>query len=412
MRFVRRILDSLEPHFEKGGKWGKLYPLYEGIDSFLFSPGDRTSGLTHVRDALDTKRMMSTVIVALLPCVAMAFWNTGYQANAALAADTALQASAEASWRGAVLLGLGLSFDPASFLANVVHGGLYFLPVYLVCNMVGGAWELLFCCLRRHELNEGMLVTGMLLPLTLPPSIPLWQVALGTSFGVVIGKEVFGGSGRNFLNPALTARAFLYFNNATSMVGDRVWVAVDGHTAATPLGELAAAAPVAAKDTVAGWSWWDNFLGITPGSMGETSALACLFGALVLVGTGIGSWRIMVSLFASATAWTLVVNLVGSSSNALFALPVHWHWVVGGFAFGTVFMATDPVSASMTRTGQWFYGALIGLMTILVRVINPAYPEGIMLAILFGNVFAPLIDYFVLQANIKRRLAREGDDGA
>jgi len=342
----------------------------------------------------------------------MAFWNTGYQANAALAADTALQASAEGSWRGAVLLGLGLSFDPASFLANVVHGGLYFLPVYLVCNMVGGAWELLFCCLRRHELNEGMLVTGMLLPLTLPPSIPLWQVALGTSFGVVIGKEVFGGSGRNFLNPALTARAFLYFNNATSMVGDRVWVAVDGHTAATPLGELAAAAPVAAKDTVAGWSWWDNFLGITPGSMGETSALACLFGALVLVGTGIGSWRIMVSLFASATAWTLVVNLVGSSSNALFALPVHWHWVVGGFAFGTVFMATDPVSASMTRTGQWFYGALIGLMTILVRVINPAYPEGIMLAILFGNVFAPLIDYFVLQANIKRRLAREGDDGA
>jgi Na+-transporting NADH:ubiquinone oxidoreductase subunit B len=329
-----------------------------------------------------------------------------------LEADGVLAEAAGAGWRGAVLLGLGLEFNSSSLLANIMHGGLYFLPVYLVCNVVGAGWEVIFCCLRRHELNEGMLVTGMLLPLTLPPSIPLWQVALGTSFGVVIGKEVFGGSGRNFLNPALTARAFLYFNNATSMVGDRVWVAVDGHTAATPLGELAAAEPSAAGATIDGWSWWDNFLGLTSGSMGETSTLACLFGAMVLIGTGIGSWRIMLSLLASATAWTLVLDLVGSSTNPLFALPVHWHWVLGGFAFGTVFMATDPVSASMTRTGQWYYGALIGFMTILVRVINPAYPEGIMLAILFGNVFAPLIDYFVLQANIRRRQRRGADDGA
>ena len=410
MRAVRRILDSLHPHFDKGGKWERLYPLYEGIDSFLFSPGSVTGGKTHLRDSLDTKRMMSTVIVALLPCVAMALWNTGFQANSVLSGDAVLAEAAAQQWRGAVLLALGLSFDPNSFLANVVHGGLYFLPVYVVCNLVGGGWELVFCIVRRHELNEGMLVSGMLLPLTLPPSIPLWQVALGTSFGVVIGKEVFGGSGRNFLNPALTARAFLYFNNATSMVGDRVWVAVDGHSAATPLGELAAVDASAAVAQVGGWDWWDSFLGVTTGSMGETSALACLFGAVVLIGTGIGSWRIMLSLFVSASAWTLLLNQVGSESNPLFALPVHWHWVVGGFAFGTVFMATDPVSAAMTRTGQWYYGALIGFMTILVRVINPAYPEGIMLAILFGNIFAPLIDYFVLQSNIRRRQKRGGDD--
>ncbi len=412
MQFARRILDKLHPHFDKGGRFERLYPLYEGVDSFLFAPGTRASGRTHLRDSLDTKRMMSTVIVALLPCVAMALWNTGYQANSVLEADGVLAEAAGAGWRGAVLLGLGLEFNSSSLLANIMHGGLYFLPVYLVCNVVGAGWEVIFCCLRRHELNEGMLVTGMLLPLTLPPSIPLWQVALGTSFGVVIGKEVFGGSGRNFLNPALTARAFLYFNNATSMVGDRVWVAVDGHTAATPLGELAAAEPSAAGATIDGWSWWDNFLGLTSGSMGETSTLACLLGAVVLIGTGIGSWRIMLALLASATAWTLVLDLVGSSTNPLFALPLHWHWVLGGFAFGTVFMATDPVSASMTRTGQWYYGALIGFMTILVRVINPAYPEGIMLAILFGNVFAPLIDYFVLQANIRRRQRRGADDGA
>ena len=410
MRAVRRILDSLHPHFEKGGKWERLYPLYEGVDSFLFSPGSVTGGKTHLRDSLDTKRMMSTVIVALLPCVAMALWNTGFQANSVLSGDALLAEAAAHQWRGAVLLGLGLSFDPNSFLANVVHGGLYFLPVYVVCNLVGGGWELVFCIVRRHELNEGMLVSGMLLPLTLPPSIPLWQVALGTSFGVVIGKEVFGGSGRNFLNPALTARAFLYFNNATSMVGDRVWVAVDGHSAATPLGELAAVDVSAAVAQVGGWDWWDSFLGVTAGSMGETSALACLFGAVVLIGTGIGSWRIMLSLCVSASAGTLLLNQIGSESNPLFALPVHWHWVVGGFAFGPVFMATDPVSAAMTRTGQWYYGALIGFMTILVRVINPAYPEGIMLAILFGNIFAPLIDYFVLQSNIRRRQKRGGDD--
>ncbi len=412
MKAVRRILDSLHPHFDKGGKWERLYPLYEGIDSFLFAPGEVTGGKTHLRDSLDTKRMMSTVIVALLPCVAMALWNTGFQANSVLSGDATLAEAASLQWRGAVLLGVGLSFDPNSFLANLVHGALYFLPVYLVCNLVGGGWELVFCCVRRHDLNEGMLVSGMLLPLTLPPSIPLWQVALGTSFGVVIGKEVFGGSGRNFLNPALTARAFLYFNNATSMVGDRVWVAVDGHTAATPLGELAAVDASVAVSQVGGWDWWDSFLGVTSGSMGETSTLACLFGAVVLIGTGIGSWRIMLSLFVSASAWTFVLNQVGRESNPLFALPVHWHWVVGGFAFGTVFMATDPVSASMTRTGQWYYGALIGFMTILVRVINPAYPEGIMLAILFGNIFAPLIDYFVLQSNIRRRQKRGGDDGA
>ncbi|MBQ16473.1 MAG: NADH:ubiquinone reductase (Na(+)-transporting) subunit B [Planctomycetaceae bacterium] len=409
MGLLRRIFDRIHPHFDSGGRFERLYPLYEGGESFFYSAGTVAEGDTHLRDALDTKRLMITVVVAAIPCLVMALWNTGYQANLVLAVDKGLADAAAEGWRGALLLQLGLEFNPESLVANVIHGGLYFLPVYIVCNVVGGAWEVLFCCIRKHELNEGMLVTGLLLPLTLPPTIPLWQVALGTSFGIVIGKEVFGGSGRNFLNPALTARAFLYFNNATSMVGDRVWTAVDGHTAATPLGTLATVDASEGLQAISS-SWWDNFLGVTAGSMGETSTLACLIGAFILVGTGIGSWRIMVSLTASASLWTLALNAIGSETNALFALPVHWHLVLGGFAFGTIFMATDPVSASMTRTGQWFYGALIGLVTILVRVVNPAYPEGIMLAILFGNVFAPLIDHFVVQANVRRRLRRRPHD--
>ena len=408
MKPLRRFLDRLHPLFEKGGKLERLYPLYEAIDTFLYTPGDVTARASHIRDGMDLKRMMITVVVALIPCIFMAMYNTGYQANTAMAN---MNLETVHNWRGVVIEGLGLGYNPESWLENLVHGALYFIPIFLVCNLVGGLWELLFGCVRGHALNEGFLVTGMLFPLTLPPTIPLWQVALGISFGVVIGKEVFGGTGKNFLNPALTARAFLYFAYPNQIVGDAVWTAVDGFSGATPLGVLVA---VNMKDAMSASgmmsaidvSWAQAFLGQIQGSMGETSTLACLFGALILIGTGVGSWRIMAGVLTGGAALSTFLWALGNDSNAMFAMPPWWHLVVGGFAFGLVFMATDPVSAAMTDVGKWYYGILIGVMTILIRVINPAYPEGIMLAILFGNVFAPLIDYFVVQANIKRRTAR------
>jgi len=402
MKSLRRFLDNLHPLFDKRGKLEKLYPLYEAADSFLYTPGTVTRGPAHVRDGLDLKRTMIIVVVALIPCIGMAIWNTGYQANSAI---QTMGTSSVAGWRGAVIGLLGVGYDPASLAANLIHGALYFVPVFLVCNMVGGFWELLFATLRKHEINEGFLVTGMLFPLVLPPTIPLWQVALGISFGVVLGKEVFGGTGRNFLNPALTARAFLYFAYPAQITGDSVWTAVDGFSGATPLGALAVADVERGMQAI-DVTWSQAFLGTIQGSMGETSAVACLLGALVLVGTGIGSWRIMVSMLLGALGLASLLYSIGSPTNALFQMPPHWHLVTGGFAFGLVFMATDPVSATMTTAGKWFYGALIGALTILIRVINPAFPEGVMLAILFGNVLAPLIDYFVIQTNIKRRLAR------
>lgn len=399
------MLDRLEPLFHKGGKLEKLFPLYEAADTFIYTPSDVTKTTAHVRDAVDLKRMMSMVIVALLPCIYMAMWNTGFQANRAM---EALGVDAAPGWRGAVLAMLGCGYDPGSWIANFMHGALYFLPVYIVCMTAGGLWEALFASIRGHEINEGFLVTGMLFPLTLPPTIPLWQVAIGISFGVVIGKEIFGGTGRNFLNPALTARAFLYFAYSNQIIGDEVWTAVDGFSGPTALGAAANAAPGQAMEAIAaaGITFKDAFLGTIQGSMGETSALACLIGAVILIACGVGSWRIMVGCVAGAYAFSALLFSIGSSSNAVFGVPPLWHLVVGGFAFGVVFMATDPVSAAMTDTGKWCYGILIGVMTILIRVINPAYPEGIMLAILFGNVVAPLFDYFVVQANVNRRLAR------
>ncbi len=407
MKPLRRVLDRLQPMFARGGKLEKLHPLFEATDTFFYTPGEVTSRASHVRDAMDLKRMMTTVVAALVPCILMAMWNTGYQSNLAM---QDLGVTSAGGWRGALIEGLGLGYGPGDILACLVHGALYFIPVYLVTNIVGGFWEVLFASVRKHEVNEGFFVTGFLLPLTLPPTIPLWQVALGVSFGVVFGKEVFGGTGKNFLNPALTARAFLYFAYPGNISGDAVWTAVnvDGFSGATALGSLAAADVQTGMNAVtATVSWGQAFLGTIPGSMGETSTLACLFGAAVLIATGIGSWRIMAGVVAGAGVLSLFLwGIVGSDSNPVFAMPPWWHLVVGGFAFGTVFMATDPVSASMTETGKWIYGALIGVMTILIRVFNPGYAEGIMLAILFGNVFAPLIDYFVVQANIKRRLAR------
>ena len=400
---LRKLLDSVEPLFEPDkGKLGRFYPLYEALDTFLYTPKDTTKNAAHVRDALDLKRMMVMVVVALTPCIFMAMWNTGRNANLAI---TGMEGVTQLeNWQSSLLESMGFGFEP-TFLNNIVHGAMYFLPVYIVCMTVGGLWEVLFSIVRKHEVNEGFLVTGMLFPLTLPPTIPLWQVAIGISFGVVIGKEVFGGTGKNFLNPALTARALLYFAYPAQITGNTVWTAAQGFSGATALGELATA-PVEQGMGIVTTSWMSSFLGTIQGSMGETSALACLIGAAILIATRIGSWQIMAGVVAGAVGLSTIFWGIGSEANPMFAMPPWWHLVVGGFAFGTVFMATDPVSAAMTGTGKWLYGILIGVMTILIRVINPAYPEGIMLAILFGNTMAPLIDYYVIQANVKRRSAR------
>ncbi|MAF90552.1 MAG: NADH:ubiquinone reductase (Na(+)-transporting) subunit B [Bdellovibrionaceae bacterium] len=398
MQFLRDFLDAQHKHFVGDGKLKKLYPLYEAADTFLYTPGENTKGSVHIRDGIDLKRTMITVAMALGPCIMMALYNTGFQAQTALAG---MGVAEVAGWRGSLFHALGFGVDAGNILSCFLLGALYFLPVFLVTNLVGGFWEAIFASVRGHEINEGFLVTGILFPLILPPTIPLWQVAVGISFGVVIGKEIFGGTGKNFLNPALTARAFLFFAYPAEISGDAVWIAADGFTGATLLGQ-------AALEGVGSfnYTWMQAFLGLIPGSMGETSALACLFGAGYLILTGIGSWRIMLSMTLSTVFFAFVMNMVGSDTNPMFAVTPAWHLVLGGFAFGTVFMATDPVSASMTQLGQYFYGALIGLMVILVRVVNPAFPEGVMLAILFGNVFAPLIDYFVMNANIARRKLR------
>jgi Na+-transporting NADH:ubiquinone oxidoreductase subunit B len=401
---LRRLLDRAGAPFHKGGKLERFYPLYEAADTFLYTPGTVTTGASHVRDAVDLKRVMSIVVLSLAGTIAMALYNTGLQAHLAIEAGS----QPLANWQTAVMQWLNLPFASASALANTVHGALYFVPVMLVTYAVGGAWEGLFAQVRRHEINEGFLVTGMLIPLTLPPAIPLWQVALGTSFGVVIGKEIFGGTGMNILNPALTARAFLFFAYPAEISGD-VWVAAastaatpDGYTGATHL----AAANLAGPAAFAGLSWWDAFAGFIPGSMGETSALACLAGAVLLVVTGVGSWRIMLAVTIGSIATVLALNTIGSTTNPYFHVPFWWHLVLGGWAFGTVYMATDPVTASQTNAGRWIFGLLVGILAILIRVVNPAYPEGVMLAILFMNVFAPTIDYFVVRANVRRRRAR------
>lgn len=462
MKFLRDQLDKVEPLFNKGGKLEKLYPLYEAKDTFLFVPGETATGGTHVRDSLDLKRMMITVVLALGPCILMALYNTGYQANLAIA-QSATEANVDADslqlggWRPWLmdLAGIKYRFDSVEELGSfyspgfvnlflcILHGALYFIPVYAVCMAAGGTSELLFSIVRGHEINEGFLVTGMLFPLTLPPNIPLWQVAVGIIFGVVVGKEIFGGTGRNFLNPALTARAFLYFAYAPDISGGNVWTAVnskvlqdgaykfDGYSGATALNAFAdgqkvgpnGALEMSAKfsDTLNGGetvvsmtnqlTWFDAFVGNCHGSMGETSVLACLLGAGLLIFMGIGSWRIMTGCVGGAVGLSLIFYLLDVESMPMLSVAPWWHLVIGGFAFGTVFMATDPVSASMTEHGKWIYGILIGATTIMVRAINPAFPEGIMLAILFGNTLAPLIDFYVVQANVKRREKRVAGDG-
>ena len=398
MKFLRDILDKQEPLFHKGGKLELFYPLYEMLDTFAFTPGQAAQGNTHVRDGIDLKRTMITVAMALFPVILFTLYNTGYQANSALA-SAGLEAT---GWRADLLRMLGLGFDPMNVIHNFAHGFAWFFPVFLITQIAGGFWEVVFATVRKHEVNEGFLVSGLLFPLILPATIPLWQVAIGISFGVVVGKEIFGGTGRNIFNPALTARAFLFFAYPAQISGDAVWTAVDGFTGATPLAQAAAGGPNAI--TV---SWADAFWGYIPGSMGETSTFACLLGAAYLIATGIGSWRIMLSMVLGMIGMTFLLNTIGSDTNPMFALSASWHFVLGGFAFACVFMATDPVSATMTDTGRWIYGFLIGVLGVLIRVINPAYPEGWMLAVLFMNGCAPLIDYFVVEKNIKRRMARD-----
>jgi Na+-transporting NADH:ubiquinone oxidoreductase subunit B len=403
MKLLRSFFEAQEKHFRKGGPLEKAYPLFEGLETFVFTPSKVTKGAAHVRDALDLKRMMITVVVALIPCVFMAMYNTGYQAHLAISKG----AAPLATWQSGAMQSLGYAFDPSDMLACVIHGALYYLPVLFVTFFVGGNCEVVFAIIRKHEINEGFLVTGMLFPLILPPTIPLWQVALGIAFGVVVGKEIFGGTGMNILNPALTSRAFLFFAYPGQISGDRVWTSAvtspDGVSGATWLAEAAVRGPEALTQGV---TWWDAFIGLVPGSMGETSTLACLIGAAVLILSGIGSWRIMVSVVAGSFAMVSLLTAVGSTTNPLFNVPFEWHIVLGGWAFGTVFMATDPVSASHTNPGKYVYGFLIGVLAILIRVVNPAYPEGMMLAILFMNLFASFIDHFFVQANIKRRRAR------
>ncbi|TFG80791.1 MAG: NADH:ubiquinone reductase (Na(+)-transporting) subunit B [Chrysiogenales bacterium] len=392
---LRKWLDRLDPHFAKNGKLKRWFPLYEAIDAFLYNTNSVTKGSPHVRDALDLKRMMTTVVIALGPAVLFGLYNIGYQVNRVLAAAAE---GVSLPWQMKLAAQLGIT--PATIWGAVLVGAIYFIPVYIVCMAVGGAWEVLFAVVRKHEVNEGFLVTGLLFPLILPPTIPLWQVAIGVSFGVVIGKEVFGGVGMNILNPALTARVFLFFAYPLQISGDAVWIGLDGVSSATPLARAAEAFPQL------GTSWWDAFWGFIPGSMGETSTFACLLGALVLIVTGIGCWRIMIAILTGMTGLSLLLNLVGSTSNPMFAMPPWWHLVLGGFAFGAVFMATDPVSAAISNTGKWLYGLLIGAMVVMIRVLNPAFPEGMMLAILFGNVFAPIIDKLVVMRHIKQRRSR------
>ena len=393
MKFLENILHKMEPNFSKGGKFEKWNPLFETMATFAFTPKLVTQKGSHIRDGVDLKRTMMTVIIAMIPCLLFGIYNTGHYAE--VAKDSALAAS---YWAGC-----GTKF---------MSGLLVVLPVLVVSYGVGLTVEFIFGMLRGHALHEGFLVSGMLIPLVMPADVPLWMVGVATVFAVVIGKEVFGGTGMNVVNVALTARAFLFFAYPTSMSGDKVWLSgqeVDGVSGSTALGDLASFMsdkPVFENlDAYYGkYSLMDSFMGMIPGSIGETSTLACLIGAAILIFTGVGSLRIIASFFAGGFVMGMILNAVGG--NAYLDLPAHFHLVIGGFAFGAVFMATDPVTAAQTATGKLIYGFLGGLVAIMIRVLNPAYPEGVMLSILFMNIMAPIIDHYVIQSNIKKRLKR------
>ncbi|MCH1929194.1 NADH:ubiquinone reductase (Na(+)-transporting) subunit B [Shewanella sp. A25] len=396
---LKDFFERIEPDFEKGGKYEKFYALFEAAYTIFYTPGKVNKGKTHVRDNIDLKRMMITVWACAFPAMFVGMYNVGLQAQLALVAGFATPDVWQVSLFG--LFGTELSAS-SGWPTLMWYGACFFLPIYAVTFAIGGIWEVLFAAVRGHEVNEGFFVTSILFALTLPATIPLWMVALGITFGVVVAKEVFGGTGRNFLNPALAGRAFLFFAYPLNMSGDTSWVVADGYSGATALSQAAAGT----LDYAFNQNWWDAFFGFIPGSVGEVSTLAILIGGLVIIYTRIASWRIVGGVMVGMVAISTLLNVIGSDTNPMFAMPWYWHLVLGGFAFGMMFMATDPVSASFTNQAKWAYGILIGAMAVFIRVINPAFPEGMMLAILFANLFAPLFDHFVVQANIKRRIAR------
>jgi len=395
---LRNFFNTLEPHFQKDGKYKKFYPIFEMVETIFFTSNTVTKAAPHARSFVDMKRIMTYVVISTIPCVLWALYNTGFQTNAAL---SSLNPDDFNGWRIFLLQAIGIGLDPNSIWANVAHGSLYFVPIYLTTLIAGGVCEVVFATVRGHEVNEGFLVTSMLFALTLPASTPLWQVALGISFGVVVGKEVFGGTGKNFLNPALTGRAFLYFAYPAYMSGDSIWTPVDGFSGATSLGISASEGFESLSNY--GITWLDAFLGNIQGSLGETSTLAVAIGLCFLLLTKIGNYRMIVGCLIGMITFSSLLNLIGSDTNPMFSMPWYWHLVIGSYAFGLVFMVTEPVSGSHTNLGRYIYGALIGFMVVMIRVLNPAFPEGMMLAILFGNIFAPLIDHFVVMANIKKR---------
>jgi len=414
MLFLKRLLQSQKRRFEKGAKLERLYPLYEALDTFLFSTGDTTQGPTHVRDGADMKRVMGMVVVALIPCMFMAMYNTGLQTHLAVLGG----ADPLPGWRTDLFEWLGFGFKTMGFWGRCIYGAMWFIPVYIVTLAAGGLAEVVFALVRKHEINEGFLVTSALFPLILPATIPLWQVALGILFGVVIGKEIFGGVGMNIWNPALMGRAFLYFGYPAQISGNDIWIAAqtgpDVYSGATWM--------VTAKEhgiegilngveglTNTTLTWWDAFIGTIPGSMGETSTLFCLLGAIFLIVTKIASWRIMLGMLIGSGVVMGGLNLMATpDGNPALLVPFYWYWILGSFAFATVFMATDPVTAPYTNKGRFIYGLLIGAFGMVINMFNPAYPGTWMLAILFMNTWSPLIDYFIVKANIKRRMTLNG----
>lgn len=411
MKFLLEQHKKTSKLFEPGGPLSWLYPIWEAHDTFVFTPGEVTETAPHVRDGLDLKRMMITVVMALAPIMVFATWNTGYQVS------LAIQGGAEPldNWRTALFTTLGFDFTDMGVLACFLYGALYYIPIYIVTLAAGGAIEVLFAIVRRHEINEGFLVTSALFPLILPATTPLWQVALGIIFGVLVGKEVFGGVGMNIWNPALTARAFLYFAYPGQITGDSIWVAAhtgpDTYSGATWLQVAKEQGMSGLTQGVEGLTngpltWWQSFIGLEAGSIGETSALLCLIGAAILIVTKVGSWRTMLGGVVGCAGTVMIFNAIPHSPDSIFDVPFWWHMTIGGFAFAIVFMATDPVSSPFTELGKFIYGVLIAMLGITIREVNPAFPGSWMLAILFMNMFAPLIDHFIVQANIKRRLAR------
>ena len=397
---LKNYLESIEPHFEKGGKHEKWYALYEAAATIFYTPGFVNKGKTHVRDGVELKRIMIMVWMATFPAMFWGMYNIGLQANEVVIGGMAMGDA----WQQQLFTMLGGELGASAGAGTLMlYGAMFFLPIYATAFIVGAFWEVLFALVRGHEINEGFFVTSILFALILPATIPLWQVAIGISFGIVIAKEVFGGTGKNFLNPALAGRAFLFFAYAPDISGDAVWTAIDGFSGATALSVVATEGMAVLQGSM---TWMDAFLGKMQGSIGEVSTLAIFIGGAFIVYQRIASWRIILGVFFGMVATSLLFNSIGSETNGMFAMDWKWHLVTGGFAFGMIFMATDPVSASFTNTGRWAFGALIGIMVVLIRVVNPAFPEGMMLAILFANLFAPLFDYFVVQSNIKRRAAR------